>query len=88
MAYVEQKSMFLDARRFGALPSHGLASTITYAERSCTTLYGTFRLSKKDWGPVKGHAEERMDFSILCYESETLCVCDLVRLAHEVEAGS
>lgn len=44
MAYVKLKARYLDAKRLGALPSHGWASKYNYGRRSCAALYGPWRL--------------------------------------------
>lgn len=39
VAYVRQGALFLDARRFGALPNREWESAVIYAGRLCTTVY-------------------------------------------------
>lgn len=87
MAYVKSVSKYLNARRFGALPSHGWVPRITYSGRSHSTVLGAWWMCKEEYGTVMEHAEKGIDKTVLCDTLEAMNVASSVELAHEVASG-
>lgn len=72
--YMRQGSRFLDARRFGALPSHGQASRTMYAGLFFMTVFRAWQLCQEGWGKVKEHAAAGVDMPVLRYKLEALYI--------------
>lgn len=87
MAYLKLRKNHIDARRLRALPSHGRASKIVFAERFCGTAHGACWLRQNDWGTVKGHIAVRLRKPVLRDELQAVYLFNLAKFARDVKAG-
>lgn len=85
--YVCLRQQFLDAWKFGALPSHGRATRVLFEGMSRYTIYGAWCMRQEAWGNGKKHGVDGMNMPVLRDESEKLYVVNLAKFSHDVDAG-